>query len=67
MSEAWRSRTTSACRRTALRASADDGHQVDNKELNEMKNRDKWQPSKYVFRKGKLVASRDLKEEVKQI
>jgi hypothetical protein len=40
---------------------------VDNKELNEMKNRDKLLPSKYVFRKGKLVASRDLKEEVKQI
>lgn len=24
-----------------------------------MKNRDKWQPSKYIYRKGKLVASRD--------
>ena len=28
-----------------------------------MKNRDEWQPSKYVYRKGKLVASRN-KEEV---
>jgi SAM-dependent methyltransferase len=27
-----------------------------------MKNRDKWQPSKYVYKKGKLIASRDRKE-----
>lgn len=27
-----------------------------------MKNRDKWQPSKYVYDKGRLVASRDRKE-----
>lgn len=27
-----------------------------------MRNRDKWQPSKYVYKKGKLVASRDRKE-----
>lgn len=27
-----------------------------------MKNRDKWQPSKYVYRNGKLIASRDTKE-----
>jgi SAM-dependent methyltransferase len=27
-----------------------------------MKNRDKWKPSKYIYRKGKLVASRNLKE-----
>lgn len=27
-----------------------------------MKNRDKWQPSKYIYRKGRLVASRDPKE-----
>ncbi|MFH1184746.1 MAG: class I SAM-dependent methyltransferase [Chloroflexota bacterium] len=27
-----------------------------------MKNRDKWQPSKYVYRRGRLVASRDRKE-----
>ncbi len=27
-----------------------------------MKNHDKWQPSKYVYRKGKLVASRNRKE-----
>ena len=27
-----------------------------------MKNRDKWQPSKYVYRRGKLVASRNRKE-----
>ncbi len=27
-----------------------------------MRNRDKWQPSKYVYRKGKLVASRDPTE-----
>jgi hypothetical protein len=40
---------------------------VDNKELKEMKNRGKWQPSKYVYRKGKLVASIGLKEEVKQL
>ena len=28
----------------------------------EMKNRDKWQPSKYVYKHGKLIASRDRKE-----
>lgn len=27
-----------------------------------MKNREKWQPSKYIYRKGKLIASRDPKE-----
>jgi SAM-dependent methyltransferase len=27
-----------------------------------MKNADRWRPSKYVFRKGRLVASRDRKE-----
>jgi SAM-dependent methyltransferase len=27
-----------------------------------MKNRDKWQPSKYIIKNGKLVASRDKKE-----
>lgn len=27
-----------------------------------MKNHDKWQPSKFVFKKGKLIASRDRKE-----
>lgn len=27
-----------------------------------MKNQDKWQPSKYVYQKGRLVASRDRKE-----
>ncbi len=27
-----------------------------------MKNRDKWKPSKFVYRKGRLVASRDRKE-----
>lgn len=27
-----------------------------------MRNRDSWQPSKYVYRKGKLIASRDRKE-----
>lgn len=27
-----------------------------------MKNKDKWQPSKYVYRNGKLIASRDTKE-----
>lgn len=27
-----------------------------------MRNQDKWQPSKYVHKKGKLVASRDRKE-----
>jgi len=27
-----------------------------------MKNKDKWKPSKYVYRKGKLIASRDRKE-----
>ncbi len=27
-----------------------------------MKNRDKWQPSKYVYRRAKLIASRDRKE-----
>lgn len=27
-----------------------------------MKNSEKWQPSKYVYKKGKLVASRDTKE-----
>lgn len=27
-----------------------------------MKNKDNWQPSKYVYRKGKLIASRDRKE-----
>jgi SAM-dependent methyltransferase len=27
-----------------------------------MKNRDKWKPSKYVYQKGKLIASRDPKE-----
>lgn len=27
-----------------------------------MKNRDKWQPSKYILKKGKLIASRDRKE-----
>jgi SAM-dependent methyltransferase len=27
-----------------------------------MKNQDKWQPSKYVYKKGKLIASRDKKE-----
>ena len=27
-----------------------------------MRNRDRWQPSKYVYRKAKLIASRDRKE-----
>lgn len=27
-----------------------------------MRNRDRWQPSKYVYRNGKLIASRDPKE-----
>lgn len=27
-----------------------------------MKNKDKWQPSKYIYKKGKLIASRDQKE-----
>lgn len=27
-----------------------------------MKNHDKWKPSKYIFRKGKLIASRDREE-----
>jgi len=27
-----------------------------------MKNHDKWQPSKYIFKKGRLTASRDRKE-----
>lgn len=27
-----------------------------------MKNKDKWQPSKYIYKKGKLVASRNSKE-----
>jgi len=27
-----------------------------------MKNRDKWQPSKFIFKNGKLIASRDKKE-----
>ena len=27
-----------------------------------MQNRDKWEPSKYVFKNGKLIASRDRKE-----
>lgn len=27
-----------------------------------MKNHDKWQPSKFVFKKGKLIASRDKRE-----
>ena len=27
-----------------------------------MRNRDAWQPSKYVYRKGKLIASRDRQE-----
>lgn len=27
-----------------------------------MKNHDKWQPSKYIFKRGKLIASRDRKE-----
>jgi SAM-dependent methyltransferase len=27
-----------------------------------MKNRDKWKPSKYVYKKGKLIASRNPKE-----
>lgn len=27
-----------------------------------MKNSDKWQPSKYIYKKGKLIASRDRKE-----
>lgn len=27
-----------------------------------MKNREKWQPSKYIYKKGKLIASRDRKE-----
>lgn len=27
-----------------------------------MKNRDRWQPTKFVYRRGKLVASRDRKE-----
>ena len=27
-----------------------------------MKNRDKWQPSKYVYKKGKLIASRNRNE-----
>lgn len=27
-----------------------------------MKNRDRWQPTKYVYRRGRLIASRDLRE-----
>lgn len=27
-----------------------------------MKNRDKWRPSKYIYKKGRLVASRDTQE-----
>jgi len=27
-----------------------------------MRNRDRWQPSKFIYRKGKLIASRDQKE-----
>ncbi len=38
-----------------LRSSRGGGHK-------EVKNRDKWKPSKYIYRKGKLIASRDRKE-----
>ena len=27
-----------------------------------MKNKDSWQPSKFIYRKGKLIASRDAQE-----
>lgn len=32
------------------------------RDFSAMRNRGRWQPSKYVYRKGKLIASRDRKE-----
>jgi 2-polyprenyl-3-methyl-5-hydroxy-6-metoxy-1,4-benzoquinol methylase len=34
----------------------------DDKGLNPMRNRERWQPSKYIYKNGKLIASRDRKE-----
>jgi SAM-dependent methyltransferase len=32
------------------------------RENHEMRNREKWKPSKYVYKNGRLIASRDLKQ-----